>query len=67
MATITLNYDARNSIASKTIAYILSLGVFKAEEKQKKVSGIDIALQEVKDGKITTYENVDDLLRKINC
>ena len=29
------------------------------------MSGIDIALQEVKEGKITTYENIDDLLRKI--
>jgi hypothetical protein len=66
MATITLNYNARNSVASKTIEYILSLGIFKAEEKQKKVSGIDIALQEIKEGKVTTYENVDDLLRKIN-
>ena len=66
MATITLNYNARNPIASKTIEYILSLGVFKTEEKQKKMSGIDIALQEVKEGKVTTYENVDDLLRKIN-
>jgi len=66
MATITLNYNARNSIASKTIEYILSLGVFKTEEKQKKMSGIDIALQEVKEGKVTTYENVDDLLKKIN-
>ena len=66
MATITLNYNARNSIASKTIEYILSLGVFKTEEKQKKMSGVDIALQEVKEGKVITYENVDDLLRKIN-
>ena len=66
MATITLNYNTRNPIASKTIEYILSLGVFKTEEKQTKMSGIDIALQEVKEGKVTTYENVDDLLRKIN-
>ena len=66
MATITLNYNARNSIASKTIEYILSLGIFKTEKKQKKMSGIDVALQEVKEGKVTTYENVDDLLRKIN-
>ena len=66
MATITLNYNIRNTIASKTVEYILSLGVFKIEEKRKKMSGIDIALQEIKEGKITTYENVDCLLRKIN-
>jgi len=66
MATVTLSYNVRNSIASKTIEYVLSLGVFKAEFKQKRVSGIDLALQEIKEGKVTTYENVDDLLRKIN-
>ena len=31
MATITLNYDARNSIAVKTIQYVLSLGIFSTE------------------------------------
>jgi len=66
MATITLSYNARNTIALKTIDYILSLGVFKAKFKQKRVSGIDLALQEIEEGKVTTYENVDDLLRKIN-
>jgi hypothetical protein len=29
MATITLKYDARNTIAKKTLDYILSLGVFE--------------------------------------
>ena len=32
MAQITLTYDARNPIAKKTIAYLLSLGIFKTEE-----------------------------------
>lgn len=32
MAQITLKYDARNSIAKKTIDYILSLGVFQVEK-----------------------------------
>ncbi len=36
MATITLTYDEKNSIAKKTIDYILSLGVFKVEDKKKK-------------------------------
>jgi len=29
MATITLNYNATNSLALKTLEYILSLGVFE--------------------------------------
>jgi len=31
MAKITLTYDARNSLAKKTLEYVLSLGVFKKE------------------------------------
>jgi hypothetical protein len=31
MATITLEYNARNVIARKTIDYVLSLGVFKTK------------------------------------
>lgn len=38
MATITLHYDARNSIAKKTIKYILSLGVFTVIVQKKKSS-----------------------------
>ena len=65
MATLTLNYDARNSLATRTIEYILSLGVFTTE-KTKKISEVETALQEIKDGKINRYDNVDDLLQKIN-
>jgi len=34
MAQVTLKYDARNTIARKTIEYILALGVFKVEEEE---------------------------------
>ena len=44
MATITLSYDARNVIAKKTVAYILSLGVFKTVNK----TAIDLSLEDVK-------------------
>ncbi len=33
MATITLKYDGRNTIARKTIEYVLSLGLFEKEDK----------------------------------
>ncbi len=35
MAEITLTYDGRNSLAKKTIEYILSLGVFKEKTEEK--------------------------------
>jgi len=65
MATITLNYNARNGLAKKTIEYILSLGVFTSD-KTEKMSEVEMALTEVKNGKINRYEHVDDLLQKIN-
>ena len=61
MATITLSYDARNLIAKKTIAYILSLGVFKNISK----TAVDISLEEAKKGQINKYKNVDDLFDKV--
>jgi len=65
MATITLNYNAGDSLAARTIDYILSLGVFTTT-KDDKISEVEMALQEVKEGKINKYENIDDLLQKIN-
>ena len=33
MAQILIKYDARNSIAKKTLEFFLSLGIFEIEEK----------------------------------
>ena len=66
MATITLNYNARNVRAQKTLEYILEMGFFTAEKKvnysvtkdnilmSKKdfFAKIDHSLQEAKEGKI---------------
>lgn len=59
MAKITLKYDARNALAKKTLAYILSLGVFK------KVTEVDESLKEIKQGKINSYKNVDELFDNV--
>ena len=66
MTSITLNYDERNTLASRTIEYILSLGVFSTE-KTKKMSELEMALQEIENGEVNRYESVDDLLQKINA
>mgnify|MGYP007022188131 CR=1 FL=1 len=63
MKRIVLKYNERNSLAKKTIDYILSLGVFEIEEKN---FSLDESLQEAKDGKINVYESVDDFFRKIS-
>jgi hypothetical protein len=36
MATITLDYNTRNSLAVKTLDYILSLGVFATKDISEK-------------------------------
>ena len=63
MATITLSYDARNIIAKKTIAYILSLGVFKNISK----TAVDISLEEVKKGRVTTHKSVSHYFENLKC
>jgi hypothetical protein len=62
MAIITIEYDARNKFAQKTIEYLLSLGLFKVK---KKTSGIDEALKDVKEGRVYKAKNVDDMFNKI--
>jgi hypothetical protein len=59
MATITLSYNPRNLIAKKTVAYILSLGVFKTITK----SAIDLSLEDVKKGRVTTHKSTADYFK----
>ena len=62
MATITLSYDARNVIAKKTVAYILSLGVFKTINTK---SSIDLSLEDVKKGRVTTHKSAADYFKNL--
>jgi len=59
MAQITLQYDARNAMARKTLDFILSLGIFK------QVNGLDQALEDVKKGKLHSYKNSDELFKEV--
>jgi len=66
MATITLNYDARSVIAKKALDFLLTLGVFKIEEKQSKtITELDLAIEDVEAGRVNVYENSDELFRKL--
>lgn len=62
MAQITLEYNARNTYAKKTIEYILSLGFFKKVD----TTSIDKSLQEARKGNTNTYKSVDDFFEKIS-
>ena len=60
MATLILEYNARNILAEKTVAYILSLGVFKAKK-----NGIDLAIEQLNENKTVKCKDFDDYLQKV--
>jgi len=62
MASITLKYDARNSLAKKTIDYILSLGFFSLEKKEK--SSFELSKEDIEKGRIFTAKDAKDLIKK---
>ena len=51
MATITLNYDAGSAQARKTLEYILSMGFFCVEKKEKK-TGLELAFEDIEKGRV---------------
>ncbi|MDR2471979.1 MAG: hypothetical protein LBD53_00250 [Tannerella sp.] len=55
MATITLNYDARNFQAKKLLEYVLSIGIFNEEKVEKRrKTGLELAIEDVENGRVYT-------------
>jgi hypothetical protein len=67
MATITLEYDARNANAKKTLEYILSMGFFSMPAKApvKKQSSFEKSLEDIKCGRVTRIKNIDNVIEEI--
>ena len=59
MATITLRYNPNNSIAEKTINYILSLGLFEKMDYSNPFTESD---DDIKNGRVYETKNADDLI-----
>lgn len=70
MATITLTYDGRNSIAQKALDFLLSLGIFNvgtnssttmsaAEKRTRK------AIEELDNGKGIVCNSFEDYLKAV--
>lgn len=68
MATITLTYDARSSLAQKALDFLLSLGLFKtgtapamsaAEKKTRK------AIKEIQSGKGVVCHSFEEYLKAV--
>jgi len=61
MANIMLKYDARNPLAQKTIDYILSLGIFEKDDLYSRFEESD---NDIKNGRVYTAKDADDLIRQ---
>jgi len=58
LKSITLFYNDKNNLAINTINYLLSLGVF---EKPKAIkTPLELALEDVKYGRVTRIKNIDN-------
>lgn len=66
MATITLEYDARNSNLKKVLDLFVSLGAkVLTRPKAKRLTDIEVSMQEEREGKINTYKTPNDLFEKL--
>ena len=52
MATITLNYDARNVQTQKALDFILSLGLFQKKEKKIQLSRFEQSMLDIEQGNV---------------
>jgi len=57
LKSITLFYNEKNNVAINTIDYLLRLGVFKKPKAVK--SPLELALEDVKHGRVTRIKNID--------
>ena len=60
MATITINYDARNKHISTLLGVILDLGAVQVKKTRK--TGIDEAIEDVKKGRVYKAKNAKSLI-----
>ena len=63
MATIILDYDARNVQARKALDFILSLGLFQKKEKK---SSFERAMEDIEKGKVHRLITPEQFESKIN-
>jgi len=64
MATLTLEYNTRNRLASKTIDYILSLGTFKIKQPTT-TSTFDRSMRDLEAGRITRLINTENPIEEL--
>lgn len=62
MEQITLEYDAKDTIAKKALDFLLSIGAFK---KVTPKNAVEISLEEARTGKVTKHKSVKDYFKNI--
>ena len=58
LKSITLFYNEKNKMAINTINYLLTLGVFEKPKTAK--TPLELALEDVKNGRVTRIKNIDN-------
>ena len=65
MASITLEYDGRNTAIKKAIDLSLYLGAKVKEPKAQSKNGLDEALEDIEAGRVFEADSVDDMMKQI--
>lgn len=66
MTTIELTFNEKNTLASKALEYILSLGFFKVNKKSSPASRKTMkALKELEEGNVTECNTWEDFLEAV--
>ncbi|MDR2927166.1 MAG: hypothetical protein LBV41_03025 [Cytophagaceae bacterium] len=64
MATITLEYDVRNKKVNTLLRAIMKSGATPIDAPRKK-TGLDEALEDVRQGKVTRLKNIENPMEEI--
>ena len=65
MASMTLEYDGRNTAIKKALDLIFYLGAMVAQPKTKKRNAVEEALMEVERGEIVECGSVEDMFNRL--
>ena len=65
MATITLEYDGRNSTINKLSDVLIGLGAKVSTQPKTKKCGLDESLEDIKAGRVYHAKDVDDMFKQL--
>lgn len=65
MATITLEYDGRNSMINKLIDVLIGLGAKVSTQPKTKKCGLDESLEDIKAGRVREIKDVNAYFKKL--